>query len=70
MIKRVINHQNIGPDELLQGYTFLISSFRKLGGSTANVNNSVSKLVGEEFNIFCKKWGKLKTDLLPISEVL
>ena len=32
MIKRVINHQNIGPDELLQGYTFLISSFRKLGG--------------------------------------
>lgn len=57
VIKRVIDHQNTGPDELLQAYTSLINSFRKLEGSTTNVNNSVSKLVREEFNIFCKKMG-------------
>lgn len=57
VIKRVIDNQNTGPDELLEGYTSLINSFRKLEGSAINVNNSVSQLVGQEFSIFCKKMG-------------
>ena len=57
VIKRVIDHQNIGPDELLQGYISMISSLRKVKGEKININNDVAKLVEDEFSIFCQEMG-------------
>ncbi len=55
IIKRVIDHQNTGPDELLQAYTFMISSLKKSKGNKINVNHPITKQVGKEGKIFRQK---------------
>lgn len=57
VIKRVIDHQNTGPDELLQGYTRMINDLMKLKGEKVNVNHNILKLVEEECSVFYQKMG-------------
>lgn len=57
VIKRVIDHQNTGPDELLQGYIATITDLRKSNGERMNIDNNVLKLVEKEFGVFYKKMG-------------
>ncbi len=57
IIKRVMDHQNTAPDELLQGYITMIGKLRQSKGENINVNNNVSRLVSEECRFFYQKMG-------------
>lgn len=57
VIKRVIDHQNTGPDELLQGYITTIAELRKSNGERMNIENNVLKLVEKEVGFFYQKMG-------------
>lgn len=57
IIKRVMDHQNTAPDELLQGYIAMIGKLRQSKGENISVNNNVSRLVSGECRIFYQKMG-------------
>ncbi|UIR57984.1 hypothetical protein LZQ00_09235 [Sphingobacterium sp. SRCM116780] len=55
VIKRVIDHQNTGPDELLMGYVPMVSELREMPKSKSEINSEVKKMSEEEYNFFSKK---------------
>ncbi|MNW92980.1 hypothetical protein D3C86_223370 [compost metagenome] len=57
VIKRVIDHQNTGPDELLQAYIVMISNLKKYKAEKVNFDHKLSKLAREESQIFYQKMG-------------
>ncbi len=57
VIKRVIDYQNTGPDELLQAYIVMISNLKKYKAEKVNIDHKLSKLAREECQIFYQKMG-------------
>ena len=56
-IRRIIDHQNTGPDELIQWYISTVSRLRTVQGQKIAIDKTVMNLSEEELDFFIEDMG-------------